>query len=123
MFSLTPAAAQQVQQAAASGQAQELALRVAAMVDAEGSIQYAMGFDEVRDEDLKLDLIGVAVVIAEEHQQILDETVLDFVELQPGEFNFIFIDGRQTSAQSGAAAGCGAGACSSGACGTKGPLH
>jgi len=73
-----------------------MALRIAAKVDADGSMQYGMGFDDPKDEDMKLDLDGVAVVIADESQALLDDTVLDYVELEPGEFNFIFIDGRQS---------------------------
>jgi len=96
MFTLTNAAARQIQQAASASGTQEMALRIAAKVDADGSMQYGMGFDDPKDEDMKLDLDGVAVVIADESQALLDDTVLDYVELEPGEFNFIFIDGRQS---------------------------
>ena len=43
-----------------------------------------MGFDDAQDEDLRLMLEGVAVVIADPHQPLLEDTVLDFVELEPG---------------------------------------
>lgn len=123
MFTLTSAAARQIQQAASASDAQEMALRVAARVDADGSLQYGMGFDDAKDEDMKLDLDGVAVVIGGESQDLLDDTVLDFVELEPGQFNFIFIDARQ--AQNTAAPATGGG-CSSGSCGgcaSQGGLH
>jgi iron-sulfur cluster assembly protein len=111
MFTLTNAAARQIQQAADTSAAQHLALRVAARVDADGSIQYGMGFDDPEESDLKLDVDGVAVVIAVEYQDLLSDTTLDFVELQPGEFNFIFVDGRQTSGTpsggNSTAGGCG----------------
>ena len=94
MFTLTTSAAQQIQQAAASSGAQEMALRIAAKIDPDGSKQYGMGFDDPTEEDMKLDLKGVAVVIAGESQVLLADTVLDYVELNPGEFNFIFIDAR-----------------------------
>ncbi|MBS1179274.1 MAG: adhesin, partial [Proteobacteria bacterium] len=68
MFTLTRAAAQQIQQAAAASAAQDLALRIAARQAADGSIEYGMGFDEAQDEDLRLLLEGVAVVIADPHQ-------------------------------------------------------
>lgn len=123
MFTLTSAAARQIQQAASASDAQEMALRVAARVDADGSLQYGMGFDDAKDEDMKLDLDGVAVVIGGESQDLLDDTVLDFVELEPGEFNFIFIDARQARNTVAPAAG---GGCSSGSCGgcaSQGGLH
>lgn len=125
MFTLTSAAARQIQQAASASNAQELALRIAARVDSDGSLQYGMGFDDAKDEDMKLDLNGVAVVIGGESQELLDDTVLDYVELEPGAFNFIFIDARQTQdgpapASSG---GCSSGGCSGGGCASKGSLH
>ena len=122
MFTLTSAAAQQIQQAAHAGDAMHLALRVAARPDADGSIQYGMGFDDPDDTDLKLEVEGVAIVIAADHQNILDDTTLDYVELQPGEFNFIFIEGHQAAQTT--TGGCSSGACGSGACGTtKGSCH
>ena len=123
MFTLTPSAAQQIQQAATATGAQEMALRIAAKVDAEGNMQYGMGFDEPKDEDMKLDLDGIAVVIADESQQLLFDTVLDYVELKPGEFNFIFYEASQSQcgsgaeASSGSSGGCGGGGCGGGGCG------
>ena len=90
MFTLTSAAARQIQQAASASETQDMALRIAAKVGADGSMQYGMGFDDPKDEDMKLDLDGVAVVIADESQELLADTVLDYVELEPGEFNFYF---------------------------------
>lgn len=125
MFTLTSAAARQIQQAASASNAQDMALRVAARVDADGSLQYGMGFDDARDEDMKLDLDGVAVVIADESQDLLADTVLDYVELNPGEFNFIFVDGSQSDGASApsSAGGCSSGGCSGGGCASKGRTH
>lgn len=126
MFTLTSAAARQIQQAASASGAQEMALRIAARVDPDGSMQYGMGFDDPKEEDMKLDLDGVAVVIADESQELLIDTVLDYVELNPGEFNFIFIDGSQSpcaTEQVPTGGGCGSGGCSSGGCGNTGRTH
>jgi iron-sulfur cluster assembly protein len=118
MFTLTRAAAQQIQQAAAASAAQDLALRIAARQAADGSIEYGMGFDEAQDEDLRMLLEGVAVVIADPHQPLLEDTTLDFVEFEPGAFNFIFIPaGGETPASAPAAGGCGSGGCVGGDCG------
>lgn len=127
MFALTSAAARQIQQAASASGAQEMALRIAARVDVDGSMQYGMGFDDPKDEDLKLDLDGVAIVIADGSQDLLADTVLDYVELNPGEFNFIFIDGRQSESApeqaSSGGGGCSSGGCSGGGCGSTGRTH
>lgn len=125
MFSLTSAAAKQIQQAADDSGTNEMALRVAAKMDADGALQYGMGFDDPNEEDMKLDLQGIAVVINGESQQLLFDTVLDFVELNPGEFNFIFMQASHPSCGTDASgsAGCGSGGCSGGGCGSKGATH
>ena len=119
MFSLTSAAALQIRQAASASGAQEMVLRVAATVDADGAVQYGMGFDEPNEGDLKLNLEGVDVVIAEPFQQVLSNIVLDFVELEAGEFNFIFVDAPLAQVTDGHpnAGGCASSGCGSGACG------
>jgi len=127
MFTLTTSAAQQIQQAAASSGAQAMALRIAARIDPDGSKQYGMGFDDPTEEDMKLDLKGVAVVIAGESQVLLADTVLDYVELNPGEFNFIFIDARdfqgEVEPEPAPSGACGSGACATGGCAGKGRNH
>ncbi len=127
MFTLTNAAARQIQQAASDSDSAEMALRVAVRVDTDGSMQYGMGFDDPKDEDMKLDLDGVAVVIADECQTLLVDTVLDYVELEPGEFNFIFIDASQSPSSCGSEraspGGCDSGGCSSGGCASKGSTY
>lgn len=123
MFTLTSAAARQIQQAATAGGASDMALRVAARPEADGSVQYGMGFDDATDNDMKLVLEGVAVLIAAQHQDLLDDTTLDFVELEPGEFNFIFMDASvapERPAPATSAGGCGSGGCASGGCASKG---
>lgn len=126
MFTLTSAAAQQIQQAAQDSGAQEMALRIAARLGADGSMEYGMGFDGPKEEDMKLDLDGVAVIIGGESQELLFGTVLDYVELNPGEFNFIFMDSSTSGCATGQAAtggGCGSGGCSTGGCGSTGRTH
>jgi len=125
MFTLTRAAAQQIQRAAQDSGAQDMVLRVAAQRLADGSLDYGMGFDESADNDTRLLIEDVAVVLAPSHAQLLEDTVLDFVELEPGHFNFIFVNQQSafTTASgcgsgSGGGGGCGSGGCSTGGCST-----
>lgn len=120
MFTLTRAAAQQIQQAAQDSGAKDMVLRVAARRMADGSLDYGMGFDESADSDTRLMIEDVAVVLAPSHAQLLEDTVLDFVELEPGQFNFIFVN-QQSAFASGSgcgSGGCASSGCSSGACGS-----
>jgi iron-sulfur cluster assembly protein len=113
VFTLTPNAAARVRQAAVEGGMQDLALRVAARREPDGSITYGMGFDEPGEgERPSLLGEGVTVLIAAGSRPLLQDTELDFVELEPGQFNFIFVP--QAAARG--AGGCGT--CGSGGCGT-----
>jgi iron-sulfur cluster assembly protein len=116
MFTLTAAAATRIREAAIEGGMADFALRVAARQESDGSITYGMGFDEPGDgEQPSLQAEGVTVLIASTSRPLLQDTQLDFVELNPGEFNFIFVP--QVAAPRGQG-GCGS--CSSGGCGSRG---
>lgn len=122
MFQVTSAAAQQIRTAAARSDAIGLALRVAARQVADGSIEYGMGFDTPRDDDEPLQFEGLTVLVDPPCQPLLDATVLDWVELEPGAFAFIFIPPNAMPAghepDPTASGGCGSGGC--GSCASRG---
>ena len=100
MFTLTPSAAEQISRAAAEQSDRKPTppllpmLRVAAKLDEnDGELVYAMGFDDEREDDLVIDGGGIAVLISPRSQPLLENTTLDFTEVQPGEFQFIFRGG------------------------------
>jgi iron-sulfur cluster assembly protein len=92
MFKVTSEAAKQISYAAAQSDAQNLALRIAAKRKPDGSIEYGMGFDAERANDLQLISEGITLLISPHSKELLQGTVLDYVELKPGEFQFIFIN-------------------------------
>jgi len=107
MFQITATAAAQIK-SAADAQDDEPFLRVAAKVE-DGELVYGMGFDEERENDLTIECEGVTVLISPRSQPLLSEATLDFVELQPGEFQFVFINPQEgsCSGRSGSQGGCG----------------
>jgi len=92
MFKVTSAAADQVRQAARQSGVEELVLRLAATRKPDGTIDYRMGFDEPSDDDIRFKTEGVDIVISPEFVPLLDKAVLDFVELAPGDNQFIFLN-------------------------------
>ncbi len=92
MFKVTATAAGQIVQSAQQGGTEGLALRLAAHQAADGTIDYRMGFDEAGEDDIRQRCEGVEVVMAPEFVPLLDEATLDFVELEPGQHHFIFIN-------------------------------
>ncbi|MEW7977126.1 MAG: iron-sulfur cluster biosynthesis family protein [Candidatus Sedimenticola endophacoides] len=92
MFQLTDKAAAQVREAAKVGGTQGMALRLAARQAPDGSIDYMMGFDDKKDDDIEINASGVEVVIAPEYMNLLSEATMDYVEIEEGDFRFIFMN-------------------------------
>jgi iron-sulfur cluster assembly protein len=65
---------------------------VAAKRDVKDHIEYLMGFDEIEDEDVHINSQGVDIIFAPVYQELLQGTVMDFVEMSPGDFRFIFLN-------------------------------
>lgn len=119
MFTVTPQAAEQIRKSMPENETP--ALRIAAKMMDDGSVEVGMGFDEQREFDFEVVTNGVNVLIGSSSREILEGVTLDFVEIQPGNFNFVFIppESKQPSAPTGG--GCGSGGCGSGGCGSGGP--
>lgn len=109
MVQLTPKAAVAILNAAMASQADGLGLRLAARQN-DGEIEYGMGFDEERDGDEVLEAEGLRLYIGPGSQQLLAGVVLDFVEFENGEHQFVFMRPDQPG-------GCSAGGCQG--CGAK----
>ncbi len=113
MITVTPLAAQQIQESAARGDMEGMALRLAARITAEGSIEYAMGFDERSADDALVSVEGVDLLIHESHQALLNGATLDFAEVSMGQSGFVF---RNPNALHSS---CGGGSCGGGSCGSS----
>ncbi len=94
MFKVTEAAAEQVKKAATQSGTEGMPLRLAAQKKTDGTINYLMGFDEAKDEDILFSSQGVEIVMAPESVPLLDEAVMDFVELDEGDRQFVFLNPR-----------------------------
>ncbi|MBE9561760.1 MAG: iron-sulfur cluster assembly accessory protein [Proteobacteria bacterium] len=93
MLEITDRAAAQILQSAKKNDIKEIALRLAPYIKPDGSIEYnRMGFDEVKDGDIQIHCEGVKVVYEPSYQDLLEDAVMDFVEIEAGEFSFIFLN-------------------------------
>lgn len=118
MITVTPEAAKQIQMAAAQGGLEGLALRLAARPSAQGGLEYGMGFDDANDDDLSFTCEGVQVVLEAQYGPLLNGTTIDYVEIEPGQFHFIFMNPNDAGGSCGS--GGGSGGCGSGGCGSGG---
>lgn len=93
MITVTEAAAEQILNAARQGKMEGMALRVSVNRQSDGSFQYAMGFDDTGiTGDPSVSSNGVEVVVAEASVPHLSGTTIDYVEFEPGQYKFIFIN-------------------------------
>jgi iron-sulfur cluster assembly protein len=97
MITISQAAARQIRRTADSSHMEELALRIAASRNPDGSIGYRMGFDEIGPDDVIVNARGVDVVLRTDDKALLNGMTLDFVELEPGNFQFIFLNPNDPS--------------------------
>ncbi|MGB0723611.1 MAG: HesB/IscA family protein [Gammaproteobacteria bacterium] len=92
MIEITKAAAEQIKKAAEQSNAKDMPLRVAAKRRDDGSIEYMMGFDHETDEDVSNKKFGVNMIANATFASLLKGCSMDFVELEPGDFQFVFLN-------------------------------
>ena len=90
MFKVTAAAAEQIKTASEQGGTEGMALRFEARENEDGSYSYNMGFDSPKEEDESMQCEGIDIIIDPAYMPLLEETTFDFVELDDGEFHFVF---------------------------------
>ena len=90
MITITPDAAKQIRIAADQSHADDIFLRLAARRDEGGAVEYGMGFDEMGGTDELISSQGIDVIIASSCADLLKGATLDYVEISPGDFRFIF---------------------------------
>jgi iron-sulfur cluster assembly protein len=92
MFKITTSAAEQIKVAAEQGGTEGMALRFATKENQDGSFDYNMGFDNSTEEDDPMTCEGIEVVIDPAYMPLLEETTLDYVEMDDGESQFVFLN-------------------------------
>jgi len=92
MLKITDTALAQIKQSMTDDTA-EMSLRIAALQDDSGAIQYGMGFDDNKtEEDVIVELEGLEVLIAPSSRDLLIGATIDYVALENEEMHFIFIN-------------------------------
>ena len=97
MIKVTNEAAKQIQLSAQQGKTENLPLRIAATKNEDGSLHYGIGFDENKEGDITLMSEGIKIIVSALSADLLKDTTLDFVELEPGKNQFIFMNPNDPS--------------------------
>src|SRR5512134_724733 len=97
MITVTPQAAEQIAKSAQQSAAGGACLRIAARLDGKGVIEYGMGFDDKAEGDVVVAAGGVTLLVSPGSVELLTGATLDYVEINPGEPRFIFINPNDPS--------------------------
>ena len=92
---ITKAAADQIKKSALESKLDDTPLRIAATRNADNSIHYGLGFDDIgsgKEKDHRFESNGVEIVVAESSLELLRGTTIDFVEMAPKQFHFVFLN-------------------------------
>ena len=89
-INVTDTAARQIKAAAARSGMQDPVLRIAAKRMPDGGIDHTMGFDHATEKDSIVESDGVTIAVSPDSKVLVEGLTLDYVELTPGEFRFIF---------------------------------
>jgi iron-sulfur cluster assembly protein len=94
MINVTPQAAERIAKSAPQAGA---CLRLAARLGDKGQIEYGMGFDDKSEGDTQVVSGDITILISPGSIELLAGATLDFVEINPGEWRFIFINPNDPS--------------------------
>jgi len=92
MITITARAAAQIRKASEQADADDMYLRIAARREDSGDIEYGMGFDDMGAQDQIYTSEGIDVLISDSCKELLRGTTLDFVEINPGQPEFTFMN-------------------------------
>ncbi len=93
MIKVSESAYQQILRSMEKGDAQGLGLRVAARKEKDGGFQYAMGFDEIKDDDVVTEERDVKIVYAQSMAPLVQGMTIEFDVVEGAdEPQFIFLN-------------------------------
>ena len=90
MLTITEAAAKQIIEQVKQTEAKGMLLRIAAKTNQDGSFDYGIGFDEEKEDDIKTSQHQVNIAMDPQSAELLDDASMDYVELEEGQFHFVF---------------------------------
>lgn len=100
MITITPEAAAQIHASARQAGLDKACLRLAARLSDKGAIEYGMGFDDPAEGDTEVAAGAVTVLVSAGCIELLTGATLDYVEINPGEQRFIFVNPNDPSHKS-----------------------
>lgn len=93
MITVTEAAAAEIVRSAEVAGTPRDPLRIAARRAEDGSIEYAVGFDQADESDVNITAPEeVTVIMDGASAELLEGATVDYLELEPGQFELVFLN-------------------------------
>ena len=74
-----------------------MALRIAATMAADETVNYGMGFDETKEDDVQFSFEDVNFLVSPDCVELLNGAHVDYVELEDEQHHFIFLNPNDPS--------------------------
>ena len=92
IVTFSPTALTQIRKSINDGEHGNLALRIAAKMTSNETINYGLGFDETKESDTQFKHDEITIIIDKASTELLHGTHVDFVEIESGQRHFIFMN-------------------------------
>jgi len=92
IISFSPAAIAQIKTNMQDSEHSAMALRIAATMSADETINYGMGFDETKEGDVQFTDDGVNFLISPDCLELLNGAHVDYVDVENDQHHFIFLN-------------------------------
>lgn len=70
----------------------KMALRIAASMDTDETVNYGMGFDETKEDDVQFTFEDVNFLVSPDCVELLNGAHVDYVEIEEEQHHFIFLN-------------------------------
>jgi iron-sulfur cluster assembly protein len=92
IISFSPAAIAQIKTNIQDSEHSAMALRIAATMSADETINYGMGFDETKEGDVQFTDDGVNFLVSSDCLELLNGAHVDYVDVENDQHHFIFLN-------------------------------
>jgi len=97
IISFSPTAIAQIKVNFQDSEHSHMAMRIAANMNADETVNYGMGFDEAKDDDAQFSVEGIDFVVSPDCVELLNGARIDYVEIEGGQHQFIFLNPNDPS--------------------------
>jgi len=92
IISFSPTAIAQMKTNMENSEHGNMALRIAATMTANETINYGIGFDEAKEDDIHFTDSGINFLVSPDCLELLNGTHINYVDIEKGQHHFIFLN-------------------------------